>query len=253
MVVKRSKDMKNKVAKIQVVRKMFSFLLAAVIAVVAGAANATLLKWDGGGDGVKFSDPLNWDGDVAPAAGSGSYRLEFNGAANGKSLVNDIEGIAATNITFGSNATSPVTISGEALTDCVKILNSSTAHHIFQCEVVCKSGTTPDISRAANNYIEFPGGLTASALTTAATSRWCGKITMENSSKWVPGRNADHLLVAPAGDASGGTVFTAKTVDLNWFKINNAENVANTAKVEKVICDGASYRYSLKGGNWSYR
>ena len=227
--------------------------LAAIIAVAAAfAAQATSLKWDGGGDGVNFSDPLNWDGDVAPAAGSDSYRLEFNGAANGKSLVNDIAGLAVTNVVFGSNATSPVTISGQALTDCVKILNSSTAHHIFNCEVVCRSGTTPDISLAANNYIEFSGGLTASTLTTATPSRWCGKITMENSSKWAHGRNADHLLVAPAG-ASGGTMFIAKTVDFNWFKINSAENVANTAKVEKAVCDGASYRYSLKGGNWSYR
>ena len=234
--------MKNKIA----------VKLAALAMFAAVSANATLLKWDGGGNGVNFSDPQNWEGDVAPAAGSDSYRLEFNGAANGKSLVNDIVGLSVTNVTFGSNATSPVTISGEALTDCVTILNQSTAHHIFQCEVVCRSGTTPDISRAANNYIEFPGGLTASALTTASPSRWCGKITMENSSKWSLGRNADHLLVAPAG-ASGGTVFTAKTVDFNWFKINDAENVANTAKVEKAVCDGASYRYTLRKSNWSYQ
>ena len=166
--------------------------------------------------------------------------------------MNDIEGLSVTNVTFGGNATSPVTISGQALTDCVTIVNNSTAHHILQCEVVCRSGVTPYISLAANNYIEFPGGLTASALTTASPSRWCGKITMENSSKWAHGRNADHLLVAPAG-ASGGTMFIAKTVDFNWFKINSAENVANTAKVEKAVCDGWSYRYSLKGGNWSYR
>ena len=226
---------------------------AAIIAVAAAfAVQATSLKWDGGGDGVNFSDPLNWEGDIAPAAGSDSYRLEFNGAANGKSLVNDIAGLAVTNVTFGSNATSPVTISGQALTDCVKILNSSTAHHIFECEVVCRSGTTPDISRAANNYIEFSGGLAATTLPTGSPSRWCGKITMENTDKWGPGRDADYLLVAPSGK-SGGTVFTAKTVDLNWFKINNAENVANTAKVEKAVCDGASYRYKLRQKNWSYR
>ena len=232
----------------------FSFLLAAIIAFASAfAAHATNLKWDGGGDGEKFSDPLNWEGDVAPAAGSDSYKLEFNGAANGKSLVNDIVGLSVTNVTFGGNATSPVTISGEALSNCVTILNQSTAHHILKCEVVCKSGVTPGISRAANNYIEFSGGLTASALTTAATSRWCGKITMENSSKWVPGYNADHLLVAPAGGASGGTMFTAKTVDFNWLKINSAENVANTAKVEKAVCDGANYRYTLRQKNWSFR
>jgi len=234
--------MKNKIA----------VKLAALAMFAAVSANATNLKWDGGGDGEKFSDPLNWEGDVAPAAGSDSYKLEFNGAAKGKSLVNDIVGLSVTNVTFGGNATSPVTISGEALTGCEKILNQSTAHHILKCEVVCKSGTTPDISRAANNYIEFSGGLTASTLTTATPSRWCGKITMENSSKWAPGRDADHLLVAPAG-ASGGTVFTAKTVDLNWFKINNAENVANTAKVEKVICDGGTCRFTYKKTNWSFR
>ena len=167
--------------------------------------------------------------------------------------MNDIVGLSVTNVTFGGNATSPVTISGEALSNCVTILNQSTAHHILKCEVVCKSGVTPGISRAANNYIEFSGGLTASALTTAATSRWCGKITMENSSKWVPGYNADHLLVAPAGGASGGTMFTAKTVDFNWLKINSAENVANTAKVEKAVCDGANYRYTLRQKNWSFR
>ena len=234
--------MKNKIA----------VKLAALAMFAAVSANATSLKWDGGGNGEYFSDPLNWEGDVAPAAGSDSYRLEFNGAANGKSLVNDIVGLSVTNVTFGGNAKSPVTISGEALSNCVTILNQSTAHHIFQCEVVCKSGITPDISRAANNYIEFSGGLTASALTTASPSRWCGKITMENSSKWVPVRDDYHLLVAPAG-ASGGTMFIAKTVDLNWFRINDAENVANTAKVEKAVCDGAACRFTWKKSNWSFR
>ena len=238
--------MKNITESSQGVRKTYSFLLAAIVAFASAfAAHATSLKWDGGGDGVNFSDPLNWEGDVAPAAGSDSYRLEFNGAANGKSLVNDIEGLAATNIIFGSNATSPVTISGHALTDCVKILNSSTAHHIFECEVVCRSGITPSIPIESNNYPKFQGGISATWFATGSAAYWSGKFKLNNSSRWAMGRVTLNLV-------DKFSSFTANEVGIDRLWVPSS-NLAITTRVSKISNDGSQYRYSLNGQNWSYR
>ena len=42
--------------------------IALVLAAFASSVPAQTISWDGGGDGVSWSDPLNWAGEAIPGA-----------------------------------------------------------------------------------------------------------------------------------------------------------------------------------------
>ena len=150
-----------------------------LIAFAAVAASAVSPSWaaDGtwiGGTSTDLCEPLNWSDEVLPTdnasiglASAGT--LTCSGTFSPKS------------ITFPSDS-AQVTIDGAgSITGILAITNLAAAHHVFNCEVVCADGITPDITRGGGNYMTFAGGITmynAPKTGGKVVDCWSGNVTI---------------------------------------------------------------------------
>lgn len=134
--------------------------------------------WIGGASG-SLSDPAGWNTGVVPVGGSCFIR-------------NDAEATLTVGDTFNPESitfpvdTARVTIEGaKAITGVVAIVNESPFHHEFRCPVVCADGVTPNITRGADRYMTFSGGITmhdAPKTGGAVFDYWSGSVTLETES-----------------------------------------------------------------------
>ena len=154
--------------------KKIAMMLGAAV-----AASAVSPSWaaDGtwiGGTSTDLCEPLNWSDEVLPTdnasiglASAGT--LTCSGTFSPKS------------ITFPSDS-AQVTIDGAgSITGIRAITNLAAAHHVFNCEVVCADGITPDITLGGGNYMTFAGGITmynAPKTGDKVVDCWSGKITI---------------------------------------------------------------------------
>jgi len=181
--------------------KKIAMMLGAAV-----AASAVSPSWaaDGtwiGGTSTDLCEPLNWSDKVLPTdnasiglASAGT--LTCSGTFSPKS------------ITFPSDS-ALVTIDGAgSITGILAITNLAAANHVFNCEVVCADGITPDITRGENNYMTFAGGITmynAPKTGGAKTDYWCGKITITttDAQNYTSSGNKNYIRLD-----STGTTFT---------------------------------------------
>ncbi len=134
--------------------------------------------WIGGASG-SLSDPAGWNTGVVPVGGSCFIRND----AEATLMVGDT--FNPESITFPVD-TARVTIEGaKAITGVVAIVNESPFHHEFRCPVVCAEGVTPNITRGADRYMTFSGGITmhdAPKTGGAVFDYWSGGVTLETES-----------------------------------------------------------------------
>lgn len=216
----------------------------------AGQGDADICVWTGGGVDNLFSTQENWLGGREPVAGESLSSILFNNGSAGEA-VNDVGDIGVAKIVLNSSGVTTVSnVSGYKFTGVTNITTAANVHHVFNCPVECKDGVTPVVPGAANNYVDFKGGLTASSLSNARSLHWCGNISITNTATWsVAWENNGSTSQVLDGN---GSMFSAKVVGLGYFSINSAENVANTAKVEKIVYSNG-LRYVNYNGNWACR
>jgi len=86
-----------------------------------------------------------------------------------------------TGITFPAGS-ALVTISGPgAISGISSIVNNTTLHHVFNCQVTCPDGVTPNITRTEAAYMTFAGGLLmydAPKTGNNTFDYWSGKVTL---------------------------------------------------------------------------
>lgn len=136
-----------------------------------------LNTWIGGASG-SLSEAANWSLGFVPTADEHC----IIGNAIAANLTNPSDSaFAPASITFPADS-AVVTISGEgAISGVEEIINNASVHHVFNCRVVCKGGITPDITRGAENYMTFAGGITmydAPKTGGMTTDHWSGNITV---------------------------------------------------------------------------
>lgn len=229
---------------------VFKAAIAAVVMFAAMPAQA-VSTWTGEGGDFLFSTAGNWQDGNVPSLEGLNAEISFPAAAAGQTITNDLGAIQVTKISF--SAATAVTLDatpGSEFTELTTITTSSNVHNVFKCPVECKDGTTPIIPATADNYVDFKGGLTAFRLSNARSQRWCGNICMTNTTTWSVTWNNDASTSQVL--AGNGSLFSAKQVGLGYFYVNSAENVANTAKVEKIVYENGQ-RYVNYGGNWACR
>ena len=133
--------------------------------------------WIGGASG-SLNDNTKWSLGIVPAAGE--YCVIGNAIAANLTNPSD-SAFAPASITFPADSAA-VTISGEGVISGVEeIINNASVHHVFNCPVVCKDGITPNITRGAENYMTFAGGITmydAPKTGGTTTDYWSGNITV---------------------------------------------------------------------------
>ena len=133
--------------------------------------------WIGGASG-SLNDNTKWSLGIVPAPGE--YCVIGNAIAANLTNPSD-SAFAPASITFPADSAA-VTISGEGVISGVEaIINNASVHHVFNCPVVCKDGITPDITRGAENYMTFAGGITmydAPKTGGTTTDYWSGNITV---------------------------------------------------------------------------
>lgn len=86
-----------------------------------------------------------------------------------------------TGITFPAGS-ALVTISGPgAISGISSIVNNTTLHHVFNCQVSCPDGVTPNITRTEAAYMTFAGGLLMYDTPKTGNNTfdyWSGKVTL---------------------------------------------------------------------------
>ena len=181
-------------------KKIAMMLGAAVAACAVSPSWAADGTWIGG-TSTDLCEPLNWSDGVLPTdnasiglASAGT--LTCSGTFSPKS------------ITFPSDS-ALVTIDGAgSITGIGAITNLTAAHHVFNCEVVCADGITPDITRGEGNYMTFAGGITMyNAPKTGGKVKdcWSGKITITTTdAQDYTSANQNYIWLVP----STGTTFT---------------------------------------------
>ena len=205
--------------------------------IIYSASGAHDWSWSGAGDGKSFSDGANWTCGFAPEASSDLYFA----MPIVQTLVNDIANLSVKSITFTADS-AQVTIDGAgSITGIHAITNLAAAHHVFNCEVVCADGITPDITRGENNYMTFAGGITMyNAPKTGGKVKdcWSGKITITTTdAQNYTLDNKNYIRLEP----TTGTTFT---FDNGCIDRMNLEPGA-TAVVNRLTYQGCS----RSGGN----
>ena len=182
--------------------KKIAMMLGAAV-----AASAVSPSWaaDGtwiGGTSTDLCEPLNWSDGVLPTDNA-SISLASAGTLTCSGT------FSPKSITFPSDS-ALVTIDGAgSITGIGAITNLTAAHHVFNCEVVCADGITPDITRGEGNYMTFAGGITmynAPKTGGAVKDCWSGKITITttDAQKYTSSGNKNYIWLVP----STGTTFT---------------------------------------------
>ena len=87
------------------------------------------VRWDGGGDGTTWFDPLNWDGDAVPGAGDdviidvpGEITVVYS---SGDTIIKSLDSKEALTLEFGSEPT-VLTVAGDVVIDNDLTLNTAT-------------------------------------------------------------------------------------------------------------------------------
>ena len=169
--------------------------------------------WDGGGDGVNWSDPLNWDGDATAPAATGDT-LIFGGVTGlSNSNNSQVSSLINGGITFAAGAgaftLSGSTISWETDANGVFISNLSSNDQILSMGFNDPAAGTRDrtISPGTGRTITFGGNINfgndrISPSTTAGT------------------------IVINGNNTGDGTVATA--AGTNWFRTTVRNDIDNT-------------------------
>ncbi|WP_149867101.1 hypothetical protein [Solirubrum puertoriconensis] len=128
----------------------------------------TLLRWDGGGDGVSFADANNWSPDLAPADGydllldhtfiASAYQVVLPAGTpiplSLSSLIVNPSGGAAITVTLPNTNTTDDYLRFTRATDALVLYNGAT----FVNNSGSGSGTPVDVSTAGSNFIIYNGG-----------------------------------------------------------------------------------------------
>lgn len=90
-------------------------LLAVLAFMLAFAVSAGTKKWTGAGDGINWSDPLNWDANGVPVTENNDIVYLYGGIGNtANSINNDIADLVIRELRFEGSA--DIALNGEALT-----------------------------------------------------------------------------------------------------------------------------------------
>ena len=206
--------------------------------------------WIGGASG-SLSVGANWSTGVVPTSGNCII-----GNVSGADLtVGDT--FAATSITFPVY-TGPVTISGErTLSGITAIVNNAPVHHVFNGPIVCADGVTPDITRGADNYMTFAGGITmydTPKTGGGVNDYWSGNVTLTTASeqRCVTGGNHGWLV--------SGTTFTFNNGKIDHMYIDAGATAVverleynNTVRSSKSGSKTAYYNEVFDNGNGTIR
>ena len=226
---------------------------ALVACVVAVAARATLpaatYTWTGGAGNGLFSTPGNWQDGAVPSLSETNEEIAFPLAA-AATVVNDLGNIAVTRISFtGAFAATIQSPAGYKFTEVETIVNGDSAHHVFLCPVVCKDGVTPAITRLADNYIAFDGGLTMHAMPIAygEGAVWSGRLVVTGAvahswGAYNKSRKVDANLLA-------GTI-DLLAADANLDRLGIYPGA--TVTVQRAVYNGCSSRNGSKSNGWGY-
>ena len=115
-------------------QKTFSFLLAAIIAAIAGAANAATWYWTGDGGDLNWFTPANWNsaadgtGDAATVLASGDSFTFDAVTPSGDVNYNPSGDFNITTVTFGTGLTATVKITGAKITSLGNAVNNNTSY-----------------------------------------------------------------------------------------------------------------------------
>ena len=194
--------------------------------------------WIGGASG-SLNDNTKWSLGIVPAPGE--YCVIGNAIAANLTNPSD-SAFAPASITFPADSAA-VTISGEGVISGVEaIINNASVHHVFNCPVVCKDGITPDITRGAENYMTFAGGITmydAPKTGGTTTDYWSGNITVTTK---TPQEFKSSGLMNYA-ELIQGTTFTFDNGIIDRLRICSG----STAVANRLVYEGCAR--SSKSGN----
>ena len=208
-------------------------------------------------------DGDNWSGGIVP-----------NGAAATIAVAADATLVCSgsfspDSITFPADS-ALVTISGPgAISGVSSIVNNTTLHHVFNCQVTCPDGVTPDITRTEAAYMTFAGGITmhdAPKTGGDAFDFWSGNISVstedaqlydsvdingKNCAKIVPGSKLsfnngclDRMLINPGATVTverlvytGCARHSVANKQSGWFSLvfDNGNGVLRTGEIEARI------------------
>ena len=210
----------------------FSFLL-----LFPSLAAAAAISWDGGGDGVSWSDAINWSGDVLPGA-SDDVTINVGGTAtitlaSGTQTINSLSCDEALVISGGSldiaaassiTAGGSLTLSGGTLTGGGTLTVTST--------MVWSSGT---MSGSDSTIIQSGATLTLSAGTSTLDTR-----TLDNSGTitWTGG--TFYLNNSAVLNNQSGALFDMQSNNTMSFSVGPAGSFTNSGTFRKSAGTGIS-------------
>ena len=159
--------------------------------------------WIGGTDGL-MSTAANWMGGIVPSGSGAKVHFRAGGA-----ITNDLQDFAPASLTFAASIGERAVLDGNAITGVSAITNNTSSHHVFNCQVVCPDGVTPDITRTDAAYMRFAGGLSmhnAPKTGGGVSDFWSGNVTLRTTDKLrFDSDNQNYLWIV-----NGGT-FSVKT------------------------------------------
>ena len=180
--------------------------------------------WIGGASG-SLSVGANWSSGVVP---SGCACIIANATA---ANLETGDSFAPTAITFPAD-TAAVTISGPgAISGVSAITNNTSLHHVFNCQVVCPDGVTPNITRTSAGYMTFAGGLSmhnAPKTGGGVSDFWSGKISITTTGEQKYYMNGNRGWILPS------STFSFNNGYLDGMYIDSGATVA----VERLVYDG---------------
>ena len=117
-----------------------------------------------------------------------------------------------------------VTISGPgAISGISSIVNNTSLHHVFNCQVTCPDGVTPNITRTEAAYMTFAGGLSmhnAPKTGGGVSDFWSGNVTLRTTDKLrFDSENQNYLWIV-----NGGT-FSVKTACVDRAVIDSGAKI----------------------------
>jgi Putative Ig domain/PKD domain/RTX calcium-binding nonapeptide repeat (4 copies) len=210
-------------------------------------ATPALVTWDGGGDGINWSDALNWSNDTAPV-NNDDVLIDTAGVAvnyaSGPLTLNSLRSVGSLAVTAGTLTIAGVaevddtlTISGGTLT-----LNGSS----FVMNLTQTGGTIRGIGTIRLNGATWTGGIWDGAGHTINN----GTVTIDGGVQLSNGRSLDNLgtvaLVGGSLALNNAAVFNnlpGATFDIRGdFNVSGSSNTAisNSGTVEKSAGAGTS-------------
>ena len=137
-----------------------------------------------------------------------------------------------TGITFPAGS-ALVTISGPGeISGISSIVNNTSLHHVFNCQVTCPDGVTPNITRTEAAYMTFAGGLSmhdAPNTGNAAFDYWSGEVSLRTGSTLRFDTGNQKYLFIPKG-----STFSVKTASVDHVFVD----IGAKLKADRLVYNG---------------